>query len=127
MKQIAAGEKNIVFLKKDNTLWVRGKGFEKGKREYSYKLREVASDVVEFCLPSDRLLFLKRNGTAYGMGQNEAYALTSQYNTSWVNKPVRLMNNVKHVYGNNNMTFVLTKNNNLYWRGEQGMSYSYWW
>lgn len=127
VKQIATGEKNIGFLKKDNTLWVRGKGFQERKREYSYKLRKIASDVTEFCLPSDRLLFLKRDGTAYGMGQNEAYALTSQYNTSWVNKPVKLMDNVKHVYGNNNMTFVLTKNNNLYWRGEQGMTYSYWW
>lgn len=127
VKQIAAGEKNIGFLKKDSTLWVRGKGFQKGEREYSYELRKIASDVMEFCLPSDRLLFLKRNGKAYGMGQDESYALTSQYSTSWVNKPVKLMDNVKHVYGNNNMTFVLTKNNNLYWRGEQGMTYSYWW
>lgn len=127
VKQIAVSETNIGFLKKDNTLWVRGKGFQKGKSEYSYKLRKIASDVTEFCMPSNRVLFLKRNGTAYGMGQNEAYALTNQYASSWVSQPVKLMDNVKHIYGKNNMTFVLTKKDNLYWRGEQGITYSYWW
>lgn len=125
--QIAVGEKNIGFLKKDRTLWVRGKGFQKGKRKYSYNLKKISSEVVEFCLPSDRILFLKRNGVAYGMGQNEAYALTDGYTASWVSRPVKLMDKVKHVYGNKNMTFALTKDGNLYWRGEQGITYSYWW
>lgn len=127
VKQIAVGEKNIGFLKEDNTLWVRGMGFQNGKRTYSYPLRKISSDVAEFCLPSDRVLFLKRDGTAYGMGQNEAYSLTNEYAASWVGRPLKLMSNVKHVYGNKNMTFVLTKNSNLYWRGEQGITYSYWW
>lgn len=49
------------------------------------------------------------------------------YKNVWINKPVELMKNVKHVYGSYEKTILMTRDNKLYWTGEQGITYPYWW
>lgn len=133
VKQIEVNNNNVVFLKKDNTLWVRGRGFRK-KDKHSYQLRKIDSNVKEVCVPrKDRILYVKKNGVAYGMGQSESvsFEFTDRYSKPykyvWINKPVKLMKNVKHVYGSYETTIFMTKDNKLYWTGKQGITYPYWW
>lgn len=132
VKQMQVKDNNVVFLKKDNTLWVRGRGFRKNEK-LSYRLRKIDTDVKEMCVPRNRILYVKKDGVAYGMGESKAVSFeftdrySKPYKNVWINKPVKLMKNVKHVYGSNEKTILMTKDNKLYWTGEQGITYPYWW
>lgn len=133
VKQIKAKDNNVVFLKKNNTLWVRGRGFRK-KEKFSYQLRKIDTNVKEVCVPcKDRILYVKKDGVAYGMGQSKSVSFeftnrySKPYKNVWINKPVKLMKNVKHVYGSYEKTILMTIDNKLYWTGKQGITYPYWW
>lgn len=134
IKQIEVADNKVVFLKKDNTLWVRGRGFRKNDK-FSYQLRKIDTDVKEVCVPrKDRILYVKKDGVAYGMGLSESVSFdftdrySNPYKDVWINKPVKLMKNVKHVYGGYYaLTIFMTGDNKLYWTGRQGITYPYWW
>ena len=133
VKQIKAKDNNVVLLKKNNTLWVRGRGFRK-KEKFSYQLRKIDTNVKEVCVPcKDRILYVKKDGVAYGMGQSKSVSFeftnrySKPYKNVWINKPVKLMKNIKHVYGSYEKTILMTRDNKLYWTGKQGITYPYWW
>ena len=133
VKQVETQGNNVVFLKKDNTLWVKRRGFRKNQK-FSCELRRIDTGVKEVCVPrKDRILYVKKDGVAYGMGKSEAVSFeftdsySKRYRNVWINKPVLLMKNVKHVYGSYKKTIFMTKDNKLYWTGKQGITYPYWW
>ena len=135
IKQVEVCENTVVFLKKDNTLWARGRGFRK-KEKCSYQLRKIDSNVKEVCLPCrNKVLYVKKDSVAYGMGYSTALSFdftdrySKRYRGVWINKPMKLMKNVKHVYSGyyyKNAMFM-TEDNDLYWVGNQGIAYLHWW
>lgn len=106
--------------------------YETDRPQGYYKIDENEELVV-----SDETLKVTRNvkkdGVAYGMGQSESVSFeftdrySKPYKNVWINKPVELMKNVKHVYGSYEKTILMTRDNKLYWTGEQGITYPYWW
>lgn len=125
VKQIQAGTDRVAMLKKDKSLWVWGKTMQKANGRCSEKPVKVADNVKEFSLAGEgrgdcRLLMLKTDHTAYGLGGAEYEKIfTKSHPKKWYVKPVRLMKNVKHVYANSYVarTMLLTRKNELYWTG----------
>ncbi|MCI5495931.1 MAG: hypothetical protein MR407_06305 [Roseburia sp.] len=131
--QIAASRDQIAVVKEDNTLWIWGRDMKKSKRKYSATPKKIADNVSEVAVSTyqiyDRypiVVYLKKDGSAYGMGynytdKNEGFAVfTDKYKKGWNRKPVLLMKNVKHVYAATNATLMLTNKKELYWTGSQG-------
>ena len=128
VKSIAATYNNVGMLKKDGTLWLWGERTEKNKVTFSAEPYQIARNVKEFSLGMNNfktktgnviVLLLKKNNKAYGWGANNEYALTSKYKKGWIDKPVKLKSNIKHVYVGYGTTFLLDRKNRLYWGGEQ--------
>lgn len=132
--QIAAGEEQVAVVKEDNTLWIWGRDMKKSKRKYKYSAtpKKIADNVSEVAVSTYHIfdtypivVYLKKDGSAYGMGYNCAgkedgdAVFTDKYKTGWNRKPVLLMKNVKHVYAVSQATLMLTNEKELYWTGEQ--------
>lgn len=131
--QIAASREQIAVVKEDNTLWIWGRDMKKSKRKYSATPKKIADNVSEVAVSTYQIydtypivVYLKKDGSAYGMGynytdKNEGFAVfTDKYKKGWNRKPVLLMKNVKHVYAATNATLMLTNKKELYWTGSQG-------
>lgn len=126
VKDIQSNGTNVVVLKKDSTLWVWGKSL-KNKKKYTMKLKKIARNVKEVSIGNstegkDRstILYLKKNGKAYGMGANKGYGsymLTDEYKKKWISKPVFLMKDIKHVYAGVNFSMLIDKKSRLLWTG----------
>ena len=136
VRSIAASFNSVGMLKKDGTLWLWGEKMVSGKLTYVTEPYKIAGNVTEFSLGwsnprantgSVVVAFLKNNGKAYGWGANDRYALTSKYKTGWIDKPVKLKSNIKHVYVGDNKTFLLDEKNRLYWAGTQGYTGNFDW
>jgi alpha-tubulin suppressor-like RCC1 family protein len=130
VKSIAATTLNVGMLKTDGTLWLWGEKTGKKKVTYTNKPYKVANKVKEFALGTDynnvkaktsrtMLILLKTNNTAYGWGSNDCYALTSKYKKGWINKPVKLRANIKHVYAGDGTSLLLDNKDRLYMAGTQ--------
>ena len=132
--QIAAGEEQVAVVKEDNTLWIWGRDMKKSKRKYKYSAtpKKIEDNVSEVAVSTYHVfdtypivVYLKKDGSAYGMGYNYsdkglgAQLDTDKYKTGWNRKPVLLMKNVKHVYAVSQATLMLTNEKELYWTGEQ--------
>ena len=128
VKAIAATGYNVGMLKEDGSLWIWGGGGRAGYAPPTTPYK-IADNVKEFSLCTDWrspksatdfiLVFIKKNNTAYGMGSNYGYALTSKYKKGWIDNPVKLKSNIKHVYTGYGTTFLLDKEKRLYWSGGQ--------
>lgn len=126
VKDVDTNAINVAVLKKDNTLWVWGKSL-KNEKKYKNQPQKIVGNVKEVSVGTssygkDRtvILFLKKNGKAYGFGANKGYVsymLTDRYKKKWINKPVFLMKNVKHVYAGCDFTMLLNKKKELLWTG----------
>ena len=98
-------------------------------------MRKIDSNVKEVCLPCrNKVLYVKKDSVAYGMGYSTALSFdftdrySKRYRGVWINKPMKLMKNVKHVYSGyyyKNAMFM-TEDNDLYWVGNQGIAYLHW-
>lgn len=124
VKKVSAGYENVVIIKKNNTMYAWGKTWKSKKEHYSFNSQKIDSGVREISLTDTLgkgpiLVYLKRSGTAYGMGVNEGYAFTDKYKKGWHSKPVKLMENIKHVYSASSLTLLLSKKGDLYWTGTQ--------
>jgi len=128
VKAIAATLDNVGMLKRDGTLWLWGEKTENQTVTCSTTPYQIASEVKEFSLGMGYykaktgnaiVLMLKNNNTAYGWGMNKGYALTSKNKKGWIDKPVKLKSNIKHVYVGDGTTFLLDNKNRLYWAGDQ--------
>lgn len=132
--QIAAGEEQVAVVKEDNTLWIWGRDMKKSKRKYKYSAtpKKIEDNVSEVAVSTYHVfdtypivVYLKKDGSAYGMGYNYSdkgvgdAVFTDKYKTGWNRKPVLLMKNVKHVYAVSQATLMLTNEKELYWTGEQ--------
>ena len=136
VRSIAASFNSVGMLKKDGTLWIWGEKMVSGKLTYVTEPYKITGNVKEFSLGwsnpkkntgSAVVIFLKNNGKAYGWGANDRYALTSKYKAGWIDKPVKLKSNIKHVYTGDNKTFLLDNQNRLYWAGMQGYTGMFGW
>ncbi len=133
VKMIAANSKNVAIIKKNGSLYVWGKTLKSRKKTYSFKPKKIAKNVKEVSI-SDAvhedgsiLLYIKKNGTAYGLGENTDFALTDKYKKGWHSKPVMLRKKIKHVYAAPTATFLLDKKGSLYWTGTQDYYGQYNW
>lgn len=129
VKQISANAQNVAAVKKDGTLWVWGRDIKSNTKKYSAKPKKIAQNVREVSLadsqsdeglikiPQSVILYVKKNGKAYGRGSNYNYMLSNQCQSKWQGKPVFLMGNVKKIAGCSGISVILTKKNELYWSG----------
>lgn len=133
VKSIAANSKNVAMIKKNGSLYVWGKTLKSGKKSNSFKPEKIAKNVKEVSISDAEyeggsiLLYLKKNGTAYGLGENTDFALTDKYKKGWHSKPVMLRKKIKHVYAAPTATFLLDKKGELYWTGTQNYYPQYNW
>lgn len=130
VESIGAGGERVAILKKDKTLWMWGRDMKTGKKKYSFQPTKVADGVKEFSIGERGfyMLILKTNHTAYGLGSGDWSHVFTQNNTKgWYAKPVKLMENVKHVYtsGEYAKSLILTRNNELYWTGVAHYNWNY--
>ncbi len=85
VKKIYAGPRNMAAIKNDNALYVWGhtmKARSSKKHKNTARPQKIATNVKEAAISGiddTTLIFLKRNGVAYGMGLNSGYILTDKY------------------------------------------------
>ena len=133
VKKIAASAENVAVIKENNALYVWGhtmKSSSSKKYKNSATPRKIAKNVKDVAVSGycdTTLIYLKKNGVAYGMGMNRGYALTDKYKSGWHSKPVKLMKNVKQVCSACKATFLLKKNKELYWTGTDECSPNFGW
>lgn len=130
VEKIGAGGDRVAMLKNDKTLWMWGRDMKTGKKKYSFKLTKVADGVKEFSIGAKGwyMLILKTNHIAYGLGSGDwSHVFTKKNTNEWYARPIKLMENVKHVYtsGEGAKTLILTRNNKLYWTGEALFNWNY--
>ncbi len=134
VKQISANFHNVAAVKKDGTLLVWGKDIESNAKKYSAKPKKIAQNVKQVALansnhrdilgmPKSVIMYVKKNGKAYGRGANYNFMLSDQCGDGWQSKPVFLMGNVKKVGGCTGISAILTNKNELYWSGYYDRAY----
>ncbi len=117
---------NAAAIKKNGELWVWGKSL-KNKNKYMNKPQKIARDVKEVSIGTNThgkdksiILYLKKGGKAYGLGGNRGYGsymLTNKCKKKWIDKPVLLTGNIKHIYAATDMSLLLNKRKELLWTG----------
>lgn len=117
---------NAAAIKRNGELWVWGKSL-KNKNKYTNNPKKIAGDVREVSIGTNThgkdksiILYLKKGGKAYGLGGNKGYGsymLTNKCKKKWIDKPVVLMENIKHVYATTDMSLLLNKRKELLWTG----------
>lgn len=129
VKQISASAQNAAAVKKDGSLWVWGKDIKSGAKKYSAKPEKIAENVRQAVLantksdsglinvPKSVILYVKKDGKAYGRGSNYNFMLSNSCKAGWQSKPVFLMKNVKKIGGCAGISVILTNKNELYWSG----------
>lgn len=127
VKQISANAQNAAAVKKDGSLWVWGRDIKSGTKKYSAKPEKIAENVRQavltntnsgsLTLPKSVILYVKRDGKAYGRGSNYNFMLSNRYKSRWQGAPVFLMENVKKIGGCTGISVILTNKNELYWSG----------
>lgn len=132
VKQISANAQNAAAVKKDGTLWVWGRDIKSGAKKYSAKPKKIEKNIRQAVLantqsdsglieiPKSVILYVKKDGKAYGRGSNYNFMLSNQCKDSWQSKPVFLMKNVKKIGGCTGISVILTNKNELYWSGYRG-------
>lgn len=88
----------VAAVKKDGTLWVWGRDIKNGAKEYSVKPIKIAQNVRgvvlantdknSFAVPKSVILYIKKDGKAYGRGSNYNFMLSNQCKSRWESKPV---------------------------------------
>lgn len=122
-------EDRVAVLKKDQSLWMWGRDMKKSNGKCLAKPYKVADAVKEFTINGSgnycHMLILKTNGTAYGLGGKRYVKVFTGKKAKWYTKPVKIMDQVKHIYsggtiytGGGANTFLLTKKKELYWMGK---------
>lgn len=128
VKQISANVQNVAAVKEDGTLWVWGRDIKSGAKKYSSKPKKIAQNVKQVVLansqftgsievPKSVILYVKKDGKAYGRGSNYNFMLSNQCKGRWQSKPVFLMSNVKKIDACSGISVILTNKNELYWSG----------
>ena len=133
VKKIAAGSNNVAIIKENNDLYVWGhtmKSTSSKQYKNSANPKKIATNVKEVAISgfeNTTMVYVKRNGKAYGLGMNEACAFTEKYKSGWHKNPVKLMESVMHAYCTDGATVILKKNKKLYWTGKQTESGVFYW
>ena len=129
VKQISASAQNAAAVKKDGSLWVWGRDIKSGAKKYSAKPEKIAENVRQAVLADTRLdgylmhipksviLYVKKDGKAYGRGSNYKYMLSDSCKAGWQSKPVFLIKKKKKIGGCTGISVILTNINELYWSG----------
>lgn len=129
IRQISANAQNVAAVKKDGTLWVWGRDIKSNAKKYSAKAKKNAQNVKAVALansqsdddlievPKSVILYVKKDGKAYGRGSNYNFMLSNRCKSKWQSKPVFLMSDVKKIGGCTGISVILTNKNELYWSG----------
>lgn len=133
VKMVAANSQNVAIIKNNDSLYTWGKTLKSRKKQYSFKPKKIADNVKEVSMSDSEfegdtvLVYLKKRGTAYGLGENADYAFTERYKKGWNSKSVLLRKKIKHVYASPRATILLDKKGKLYWTGTQDYYGQYDW
>lgn len=128
VKRISANAQNAAAVKNDGSLWVWGRDIKRGEKKYSAKPKKIAQNVKQaflantdrdgiIAMPKSVILYVKKDGKAYGRGSNYNFMLSKHCKDSWQGKPVFLMDNVKKIGGCTGISVILTNKKELYWSG----------
>jgi alpha-tubulin suppressor-like RCC1 family protein len=109
---------STAILKSDGTMWTCGRNnsgqLGNGTREDSSTFVKVASDVVKIGAGEEYFIYLKKDGTLWGMGNSAERRLLNKYEETDVKTPVKLMEGVKDFSTSLRNTAVITTNGDLY-------------
>ena len=121
---ISATRVNVAILRKDKSLWVWGKYRSGGKEKCSAVPQKIDDDVKNFALSYNNaydsvpiLAYVKESGEAYGWGSNDDWSMSDSYKSGWLDKPVKLKDNISRVFLADQMMLLLGENKTLYWCG----------
>lgn len=122
---ISASVANVAILREDKSLWVWGK-YRSGKKEKCGVVpKKIDDDVKNFALsynlgydPVPILAYVKESGEAYGWGSNDNWSMSDSYKSGWLDKPVKLKDNIDRVFLAEQMMMLLGENKTLYWSGQ---------
>lgn len=128
VKDIFASQKSVAIHKKDDSLWVWGEYRKGNKKKYTATPKKIDSNVGMFSMSQNQraeddltgsviLIYVKKNGMAYGWGSNHGWGMTTTKGTKWKSKPVKLKKNIDRVYVANEVVLLLSKEGVLYWCG----------
>jgi alpha-tubulin suppressor-like RCC1 family protein len=125
---VAAGDEHSLFLKRDGTLYGMGDnswsqlgqvsdpGFHP---VYFYEL--IAYDVKAVAAGDNQSLFVKRDGTLWGVGENDSYQLGLGYSSS-PNHPKQIAGDVVAVAGGNEHSLFVKSDGTLWVMGYNAFS-----
>lgn len=134
VKFAIVNERNILVLKKDNTVW--GWGTDLTNKIFPINVKELPSntisyngwntevttpvkmmdDVQEMASSFETTLFLKTDGSLYGVGVNSHGQLCQKTPVSdyGISTPVKLMDGVKHIAAAGRGSYVIKSDNTLW-------------
>lgn len=125
-KRMAIGNGFVIAVKEDGTVWSWGSGYygELGtgsgdERRYIPKQIPGLQDVVEVAAGFHHVIALKRDGTAWGWGDNQ-YSQAVGVGPQHINEPRRVegVSHVKRIAATANGSVFLTNEGDLYAMGE---------
>lgn len=117
--KISAGYQTLI-LKKDGTLYaLKGKTSWKGSHTQieSYVIEKVLNNVVSMASGYDHCLAVTKDGSLYAWGNDPAHGEIGNgvaIPNLRIDKPVKVMDNVKMVTAGANRSFALTKDGEVY-------------
>lgn len=117
--EISAGYQTLI-LKKDGTLYaLKGKTSWKGSHTQieSFVIEKVLSNVVSMASGYDHCLAVTKDGSLYAWGSDPAHGEIGNgiaIPNLRIDKPVKVMDNIKMVAAGANRSFALTKNGEVY-------------
>ena len=134
VKFAIVNERNILVLKKDNTVW--GWGTDLTLQFFPIDVKNLPAnvtsndgwsttitspvkmmdDVQEMASSFDTTLFLKTDGSLYGVGVNSHGQLCQETPVSYygISTPVKLMDGVKHIAAAGRGSYVIKSDNTLW-------------
>lgn len=129
VKKMFEDDYNSYIIKKDNSLWSWGRNdygqIGNGSIDSNNDVlipTHIMNDVDTIAHFDQHVLVIKKDGTLWGWGQNKCGTIgcgkaensTDSGNDDLRPTPIKILDNVRQVYTNRNVSYALTNDNKLY-------------
>ena len=115
---------STAILKKDGSMWVCGRNNygQLGNGKYGFtqiskEFVKLDTNVVKIGAGEGYFIYLKKDGSLWGVGSSDSGKLTNKYSGDYVTKPVKLMDGIRDFSTYYRNTAAINKNNELYMFG----------
>lgn len=119
VKEAACGYGSWILLKTDGTVWTWD--------YYTNKIpKKVISDIKQISAGMESFYAVKTDDTLWGWGNNYSGELGVKTGETYINSPIKIMDNIANVYGTGMTAFAIRNDGTLWGWGEnkEGLIYT---